>query len=987
MMRRHVTLWVLGLLLCCGAVQAQMQELLSVQKLSPAEALELRELLAQEPQEGLSGKALVDWFQRKDAAAFRLGEPAERERVLRQWLKAAPSIDSKWTLGSFLMDNSASTAEGFALMEEVLQEEKHPVHMVRVRSRLALGFIEEHQLKKTQALLDEAEVILKRDFARFRNGAIGYWAVRAEIEFYRSKARLLWRQGRFDEALDTARRSANKGGDLKALENFAVPRQVVYGRSWHAGAAVEVAVILTRMGRLFDAEEALREAKAIYRDYQFTEDQMVFFYRWVADLYFAQSRYADSLKIANNVRAVQQRQGLSDGTAQSIFTRMRINSALIAQEKWTDAAKEFESIDQAVGDNPRLKPIARMVDMRAITYMNTGRLEEATRLLKGTLDWSTNNLGADHYFTSFKRGLYAVALSQDPTQQGPALREFERAIRGITAPETLPANFEETPFRMGLKKLIFKSYVRLLAQTPNASGQEAAQAFMVSNHLISSFVQQAIGDAAARAAIKQPGLGEIARQDQDAKAELLTLYAYISEQSNGGEDKRNPEVVKAMRARMLELEGQRRGFKAQIQTLYPEYFQLLQPKAPSPAEIAALLGPKEVFITLVPLEAETFVFGINREGQVIFHRSELKQAQVADLVKKVRSTLDVAELGPKAPRFQFAEAYTLYQQLIQPLEGMLQGKDHLIVASSGALGQLPLAVLPRQPWPSGSHAEAPWLAKDFAVSHISSANAWASLKRLSRTPSGQAPLMAWGDPRFAATMASADTKSAQVRSVLNTRALRSSDLDMPAVDLVRYAELPPLPETRDEVLALAKVLKANPQSDVFLGDRATRQSVLKASQDALLADTQIVVFATHGLLPGDLPRLSQPALAMASTKDVNDSPLLTLEDVLSLRLNADWVVLSACNTAGADGQVEEALSGLARGFFYAGSRSLLVTHWSVESESAMLLTTQTFEAYKGKAEMTRSQALRQAMLYVMQKPQYAHPTFWAPYALVGEGGR
>jgi len=163
--------------------------------------------------------------------------------------------------------------------------------------------------------------------------------------------------------------------------------------------------------------------------------------------------------------------------------------------------------------------------------------------------------------------------------------------------------------------------------------------------------------------------------------------------------------------------------------------------------------------------------------------------------------------------------------------------------------------------------------------------------------------------------------------------------------------------------------------------------VLKQSASGNLARKQVVVFATHGLLAGDLPNLNQPALAMASTKDPKESPLLTLEDVLGLKLNADWVVLSACNTAGADGRAEEAMSGLARGFFYAGSRSLLVTHWAVESESAMMLTTHTFAAYKKNPQMRRAQALRQAMLETMQVPRFSHPAYWAPYALVGEGGR
>jgi CHAT domain-containing protein len=117
------------------------------------------------------------------------------------------------------------------------------------------------------------------------------------------------------------------------------------------------------------------------------------------------------------------------------------------------------------------------------------------------------------------------------------------------------------------------------------------------------------------------------------------------------------------------------------------------------------------------------------------------------------------------------------------------------------------------------------------------------------------------------------------------------------------------------------------------------------------------------------------------------SALLTLEDVLTLKLNADWVVLSACNSAAEDGRGDEAMSGLARGFFYAGSRSLLVTHWAVESESAKLLTTATFAHYAGNPKAPKAESLRQAMLQVMAMPQFRHPAFWAPYALVGDGER
>jgi CHAT domain-containing protein len=311
------------------------------------------------------------------------------------------------------------------------------------------------------------------------------------------------------------------------------------------------------------------------------------------------------------------------------------------------------------------------------------------------------------------------------------------------------------------------------------------------------------------------------------------------------------------------------------------------------------------------------------------------------------------------------------------------------------LGQLPLAVLPTRAWSGASDAQAPWLIRQYAISSVPSASAWMSLQKLAKTPSGQQGLIAWGDPRFslAGGAALAQTSGASGVSRGATRALntarqqQSFDFDKPKVDVLRYAELPALPETRDELLALGKAMRADAARDLILGAAATRASVLEASNDGRLASKQVVVFATHGLLPGDLPHLDQPALAMAGSAQKDASPLLTLEDVLGLRMNADWVVLSACNTAGADGKAEEAMSGLARGFFYAGSRSLLVTHWSVESESAMLITTGTFDKYQSDATVTRSEALRSAMLKVMATKPYAHPAFWAPYALVGEGGR
>lgn len=207
---------------------------------------------------------------------------------------------------------------------------------------------------------------------------------------------------------------------------------------------------------------------------------------------------------------------------------------------------------------------------------------------------------------------------------------------------------------------------------------------------------------------------------------------------------------------------------------------------------------------------------------------------------------------------------------------------------------------------------------------------------------------------------------------------------------IDYSQIPRLPETREELVSIAQALRGDAVADLKLGDQATRQSVLSASVSGLLERKRVVAFATHGLMALDLPGLDEPALALAGTAANIQEPianLLTLKDVMGLRLNADWVILSACNSAAADGKAEEAMSGLARGFFYAGSRSVLVTHWAVETESAKQLTSATFEHYATHAQAPKAESLRQAMLKVMRLPKFAHPAYWAPYALVGDGAR
>ncbi len=204
-----------------------------------------------------------------------------------------------------------------------------------------------------------------------------------------------------------------------------------------------------------------------------------------------------------------------------------------------------------------------------------------------------------------------------------------------------------------------------------------------------------------------------------------------------------------------------------------------------------------------------------------------------------------------------------------------------------------------------------------------------------------------------------------------------------------------MPDTADEVRGIALALDADLTKDIFDGKAANEGAV--RSMD--LSGVKVIAFATHGLVPGDLNGLTQPALALSAPEVAGGGGdgLLTMGEILGLKLDADWVVLSACNTASGQGAGAEAISGLGRAFFYAGTRALLVSNWPVETTSAKALTTDIFRRQAADPGLGRAEALRQAMLALIDGPglvdgagqpvfSYAHPIFWAPFSLIGDGG-
>ena len=183
----------------------------------------------------------------------------------------------------------------------------------------------------------------------------------------------------------------------------------------------------------------------------------------------------------------------------------------------------------------------------------------------------------------------------------------------------------------------------------------------------------------------------------------------------------------------------------------------------------------------------------------------------------------------------------------------------------------------------------------------------------------------------------------------------------------------------------------DPDRVVNLGARATEARVKGLSADGTLARARVVHFATHGLVAGETALFAEnhaePALLLTppDTDSEEDDGLLTASEVTALKLDADWVILSACNTAAGDSVGGNALSGLARAFFYAGARALLVSLWYVDSEATVALITKSFDALKADPKMGRAERRSMAAL-IAAGGRTAHPSAWAPFVVVGEGG-
>ena len=600
-----------------------------------------------------------------------------------------------------------------------------------------------------------------------------------------------------------------------------------------------------------------------------------------------------------------------------------------------------------------------------------------------------------------------------------AAADFERsvAITDRLASVDVRAAFESRTGRVedqaiaraAIYDYLIKSYDRLSGDRPERRAELAEKAFLVAQRVIDSQAAAALAQMAARQAAGSGELADLARERQDLVDAWQGTDRRLTEaRAQAG----SPSTAAAMEARLMEIDRRLSEIDRRLETAFPGFSTLQRPRALSFAEVRTGLQPDEVMLFFADTNRlgntgfETYVWAVPKRGDVRRVRLAADTATISRAVGDLRARMGV---GPQSRGAQslaakpaadrtgdvLTSANELYRTLLAPVEDMIVGKS-LVVVPSRKLGGLPFHMLVQDLPAAGSadrYRDARWLARDHAITVLPSVASLVTAGRSRGMVDRRDPYLGFANPLLTGRSGSDRRAFARTACGQVTELAAADAEDLPKLaSLFRGAEadvqavraLQPLPETVDEACAIASALGVGPQS-VRLAAQASEAEVKALSESGDLSRARILHFATHGLVSGDLSGLAEPAIVLTppETATARDDGLLTASEVTTLKLDADWVILSACNTASGE-RGGEALSGLARAFFYAGARALLVSHWPVDSDAAVGLVTGAVDAIAADPAIGRAEALRHSMLAQIDKGgRHADPAYWAPFILVG----
>jgi CHAT domain-containing protein/Flp pilus assembly protein TadD len=740
-----------------------------------------------------------------------------------------------------------------------------------------------------------------------------------------------------------------------------------------------VAATLANLGLLYDQEDRYTDAEPLLKRALSIEEKahgpndpnVAHALVNLAVVYNDQARYADAEPLLK--RALQILEKTSGPDSPDVGAVLNDLAIAFKNENRYGEAEALYKRNLAIkvrAFGPVHPVVASVLNNLAELYRKQKRYADAEPIYKQAIGILEKVVGSDHPDTGLETVLNNLTmLYGEQGRYGEAWPLVQRAIEQKTA-----QTFIVLPVLFG-------------GQAANAIPAEEAldKGLDVVQRASQTSAGKALNDLAARVSAGSGRLAELVRKDQDLAAEAAGLdKRLISAASQGGGARAEAGAGQDVRDRIAAVAKERDDLSKVFSQEFPDYLALSRPEPLTVKDIQALLDGDEALV-VVRIETsengpqKSYVWAITQSAAE-WREIPVKSADLAKTVSVLRNLLDVSNVNP----FDAAVSFELYRSILAPVADLLAGKPRLSFVLNGALTSLPPQLLVTED-PSGKALkDVGWLIRTHAVTVLPSIASLKGLRGKSAIANASKPLIGFANPVFDPDSADLAQNIHVMADVTASRGIRGTVAD---VAVLRTA-LPPLPDTADELRQVATSVHGDPAA-VILGQEATESRVKRERLDQY----RIVYFATHGLLAGDVAEYAklnaEPALVLSLPDHPTefDDGLLTASEVAQLKLNADWVVLSACNTASGEKPGAEALSGLARAFFYAGARSLIVSNWEVDSPSAVELMTGTFAALNMEPSLSHAEALQKSMLAMIdnpQHPQWADPKYWAPFIVVGE---
>ena len=465
-----------------------------------------------------------------------------------------------------------------------------------------------------------------------------------------------------------------------------------------------------------------------------------------------------------------------------------------------------------------------------------------------------------------------------------------------------------------------------------------------------------------------------------------------------------PQQATALKQEISQLENDYERVQADIRKSSPHYAALTQPQPLKLPEIQAQLDADTMLLEYALGEERSYLWAITRDSLTsheLPRGEQIKQSalQVYEVLtarstsKRGESTLQRQQRISQAETKLPEAAAALSQTLLAPVAAQL-GKKRLVIVADGALQYIPFAMLPEPTSTANPQSamrnpqSAPPLIVNHEVVSLPSASALA-IQRAELAGRQLAPKMlaVIADPvfdrtdeRFKAAAPEASNKGqAQTIAYNDARSLEHlAEKSEDKAGTTRRLVIPRLRFTRQEA---TRVLALTPKNSSFgaIDFEASRATVLKGE----LSQYRYVHFATHGLLDSERPGLSSLVLSMVDAEGKQQDGFLRANDIYNLKLPAELVVLSACQTGLGKEIKGEGLVGLTRGFMYAGAARVVVSLWNVNDRATADLMTRFYERMLKHGERPAA-ALRAAQVEMWKQKQWQSPYYWAAFTMQGE---